>query len=200
MGAARGASITTANVTINETTTVADPTSLPIMPASPAITDEERVRRPAGSMHQQSSGGAVARTCQTGDGRIAAGRLASHAPDMAQQPIELILVRHLASRLAVPVFLVYFNEPAEGVLGRRFEEIQAMPFEEWTTAFAPASGPRRLAVEELPLVIALRQRVPAHRRFEITGGDAVKRSIEVSAFPITTPPERLIGAVAMFWE
>jgi PAS domain-containing protein len=126
---------------------------------------------------------------------------------MAQQPIELILVRHLASRLAVPVFvvdaagdLVYFNEPAEGVLGRRFEEIQAMPFEEWTTAFAPASGPRRLAVEELPLVIALRQRVPAHRRFEITGGDAVKRSIEVSAFPITTPPERLIGAVAMFWE
>ncbi|MFO7533987.1 MAG: hypothetical protein R6W93_16140 [Candidatus Limnocylindrales bacterium] len=43
---------------------------------------------------------------------------------MAQQPVELILVRHLASRLAVPVFvvdpsgdLVYFNEPAPAIPG-----------------------------------------------------------------------------------
>ncbi|HEX2221895.1 MAG TPA: PAS domain-containing protein, partial [Candidatus Limnocylindria bacterium] len=63
---------------------------------------------------------------------------------MAQQPIELILMRHLASRLAVPVFIVdaagdmvYFNEPAERVLGRRFNEVREMPFDQWTTAFLP---------------------------------------------------------------
>jgi PAS domain-containing protein len=126
---------------------------------------------------------------------------------MAQQPIELILVRHLASRLAVPAFvvdaagdLVYFNEPAEATLGRRFDEIRTMPFDEWTTAFAPASDARALAVDDLPLVIAVRKGIPAHRRFQITGGDGVERSIEASAFPITTPPDRLVGAVAMFWE
>lgn len=126
---------------------------------------------------------------------------------MAQQPIELILVRHLASRLAVPVFvvnqagdLVYFNEPAERVLGRRFDEIRAMPFDEWTTAFLPSAEGRELAVDELPLVVALRRRVPAHARFEIVGGDGVTRAIEVTAFPLVSPPDQQVGAVAMFWE
>jgi PAS domain-containing protein len=126
---------------------------------------------------------------------------------MSQRPIELILVRHLASRLAVPVFvvdpsgdLIYFNEPAERVLGRRFDEIRVMPFDEWTTVFVPASEGRTLAVEELPLVKALHQAVPAHSRFEIVGGDGMARSIEVTAFPIIAPDERLVGAVAMFWE
>jgi PAS domain-containing protein len=126
---------------------------------------------------------------------------------MSQQPIELILVRHLGSRLVVPVFvvneagdLVYFNEPAEGVLGRRFDEIRAMPFDEWTTAFLPSTEGREMAADELPLVIALRKRVPAHARFDIVGGDGVNRTIEVTAFPLVTPPDSMTGAVAMFWE
>jgi PAS domain-containing protein len=123
------------------------------------------------------------------------------------QPVEVILVRHLASRLAIPVFvvdevgdMVYFNEPAERVLGRHFDEIRAMPFEEWTTAFVPAGEGRQLAIEELPLVHALRQGVPAHRAMEIVAGDGVRRTIEVTAFPILAPVDRKLGAVAMFWE
>jgi PAS domain-containing protein len=126
---------------------------------------------------------------------------------MGQYPVELILVRHLASRLAIPVFvvdasgeLIYFNEPAERVLGRRFDEIRSMPFEEWTTAFAPASQGRPLDADQLPLVVALRRSTPAHSEFEIVSADGVKRSIEVTAFPIIAPVDRIIGAVAMFWE
>lgn len=126
---------------------------------------------------------------------------------MAQQPVELILVRHLASRLAVPVFvidhdgdLIYFNEPAEAVLGRSFSDISILPFEQWTTSFAPSAGGRPLEAEELPLVQALRGAVPVHRRVDIVGGDDVHRSIEVTAFPLIAPSQRLIGAVAMFWE
>jgi PAS domain-containing protein len=126
---------------------------------------------------------------------------------MDQFPVELILVRHLASRLAVPVFvvdaagdLVFFNEPAERVLGRRYDEIRFMPFEEWTTAFMPASDGRLLEADQLPLVAALRRSIPAHSRFEIVGADGVMRSLEVTAFPIVTPTDRNIGAVAMFWE
>jgi PAS domain-containing protein len=123
------------------------------------------------------------------------------------QPVELILVRHLASRLAIPVFvvdqvgdLIYFNEPAERVLGRRFDEIRAMPFDEWTTAFVPAAAGRQLAIDELPLVSALRRGAPAHQAMEIVAGDGAMRSIEVTAFPIVGPAGRTLGAVAMFWE
>lgn len=121
-------------------------------------------------------------------------------------PVELILIRHLASRLAVPVFvvdhagdLVFFNEPAEAVLGRRFEEIRSMPFEDWTTAFLPTDG-EALAVDDLPLVVALRQGVPAHRTFAIQAGDGARRMIEATAFPLLAAGSELVGAVAMFWE
>ena len=124
------------------------------------------------------------------------------------QPVELILVRHLASRLVIPVFVVdeagdmiYFNEPAERVLGRHFNEIRAMPFEEWTTAFLPVGEGRRLLVaDDLPLVDALRRGVPAHRTMEIVGGDGVERRIDVTAFPVIAAAGRTLGAVAMFWE
>ena len=53
---------------------------------------------------------------------------------MSQKPIELILMRQLASTLAMPIFLVdadgtlaFYNEPAERVLGMRFEETGEMP-------------------------------------------------------------------------
>lgn len=126
---------------------------------------------------------------------------------MPQQPVELILLRHLASRLAVPVFvidpdgdLIYFNEPAEAVLGRRFEEIRVMPFAEWTTAFAPSAHGRPLGAEELPLVVSLRRSIPAHGRVDIVSGKGQPRTIEVTSFPIVAPDSRLLGAVAMFWE
>ena len=61
-------------------------------------------------------------------------------------------------------------------------------------------GERVLDIEELPLVVALRGSVPAHRSFGIVGSDGVERTIEATAFPIITPTERLIGAVAMFWQ
>jgi len=122
-------------------------------------------------------------------------------------PVELILVRHLASRLAMPVFvvdregdLVFFNEPAEAVLGRRFEEIRSMPFDDWTTTFRPSDGDRPLAVDEIPLVVALRRGVPTHRSLAIQAGDGAQRTIEVTAFPLLATGGELVGAVAMFWE
>jgi hypothetical protein len=48
---------------------------------------------------------------------------------MAQQPVEMILVRQLAGYLFVPVLVVdttrtvvFYNDPAERILGVRFEE------------------------------------------------------------------------------
>jgi PAS domain-containing protein len=59
-------------------------------------------------------------------------------------PVELILMRQLASYLATPIFLVdaggtlvFYNEAAEGLLGRRFEDLPEMGRDEWLQAFQP---------------------------------------------------------------
>jgi PAS domain-containing protein len=127
---------------------------------------------------------------------------------VAQYPIELILTRQLASQLAMPVFivdaagaLVFYNESAEGILGRRFEETGAMTAEEWAAGFTPRDETgRELPPDSLPLMIAIRERRPFHAAFHIRGHDGVDRRIEATAFPVIGHGDRYVGAVAIFWE
>ena len=125
-----------------------------------------------------------------------------------QKPIELILARQLASYLAMPIFLVdaagtlvFYNEPAERILGRRFDETGEMSAMEWASAFAPTDeAGRALPPEQVPLMIAHAERRPVHVRLQIRGLDQVSRRIEVTALPLIAPAERYVGAVAFFWE
>ncbi len=124
-----------------------------------------------------------------------------------QLPVELILLRQAASYLEMPIFLVdaegrlvYFNEPAEPLLGRRFDDVGEMSMGDWLAAFRP-SGPRggRLAPDRVPLVKALASQRPVHATLAITGLDGVRRPIEATAFPLRGPQSRLLGAIAIFW-
>ena len=123
-------------------------------------------------------------------------------------PIQIILTRRLAGYLSVPTFLVdpkgtllFYNEPAEVLLGLRFDETGAMPAEEWSTVFAPADREGRpIPPAKLPLIIALDERRPAYERFFITGLNGVRRHLEVVAIPILGIQSEFLGAVAMFWE
>jgi PAS domain-containing protein len=127
---------------------------------------------------------------------------------MSQREIEIILIRQLASYLVMPMFivdtqgtLVFYNEPAEGILGKRFDETGEMPPLEWASVWAPTDeGGRSLPAEELPLWIALNERRPAHRQFWIRSLDHVKRHIGAVAFPLIGHAERHLGAVVIFWE
>ena len=127
---------------------------------------------------------------------------------MSQQEIEVILARHLAEYLAMPIFivnpdgdLIFYNEPAETILGTRYAETGTMPATEWATVFHPMDHERSLLPpEELPLMIALSKRHPAHRLFWIEGLDGVLREIEVTAFPLVGQADRFLGAIAIFWE
>ena len=127
---------------------------------------------------------------------------------MAQYAIELILTRQLASHLAVPAFLVdpegtllYFNQPAETILGRRFEDAGPMSVERWSKDFVPTdeSGVP-LPPESLPLVIALSEKRAAHGKFWIQGMDGRRRRIGVTAIPLIGAANRFSGALALFWE
>jgi PAS domain S-box-containing protein len=123
-----------------------------------------------------------------------------------QRPLELIHARNLMTGLSTPAFLVdeegvliFYNEAAGGLLGRRFEEVGRMEPEEWGTVFGPFDlEGNRLDIEELPLTIALRGGRPAHSRFRIQALDGREHWIEVSAIPITTTAGTS-GAMAVFW-
>ena len=127
---------------------------------------------------------------------------------MPQQPIELILTRQWASYLAVPVWvmsesgdLLYYNEPAEAVVGRRYDEAGDMPGEELARIFkTTALDGSPIAAEALPLNIALRERRPAHTALRMQGLDGVWRDIEATAFPLEGQGGRHLGAVAFFWQ
>jgi PAS domain-containing protein len=127
---------------------------------------------------------------------------------MSQQEIEVILARHLAECLAMPIFivnpagdLIFYNEPAEEILGQSYTETGTMPAKEWSTIFEPFdSGGNPLPPEELPLMIALSKHHPAHKLFWIHGKDGVSREIEVTAFPLIGQADRFLGAIAIFWE
>ncbi len=117
-------------------------------------------------------------------------------------------MRELASHLATPIFvidpdgdLLFFNEPAEPILGRRFDETGPMSREELYAIFKPTDEDGSLMKQEdHPLYIARRERRPAHRRFWIQGIDGVARKLEATAFPLLRQNDRLLGAVGIFWE
>ncbi len=123
-------------------------------------------------------------------------------------PIQIILTRQLAAYLSVPLFhvdpkgnLLFYNEPAEAILGRRFDETGAMPLEEWSTAFNRVDDEGQpIPPEDLPLMISLTEKRPAYKRMHMEGLDGVARHIEVTSIPITGLEGDLLGAVAFFWE
>jgi PAS domain-containing protein len=124
----------------------------------------------------------------------------------AQRPIELIQARGLIASLSTAAFLVdeagtllFYNEAAGELLGMRFDDAGEMPPEDWGTRFRPREpGGRELAVDELPLTIALREGEPGHAQMEITGADGEDHQIAVSAIPIRGQ-SRQHGAFAIFW-
>jgi len=127
---------------------------------------------------------------------------------MSQQEIEVILARHLAEYLVMPIFivnpagdLIFYNEPAESILGTRYAETGIMPASEWSTIFEPVDKEGNpIPPDELPLLIAVTKRHSAHKNFWIRGLDGMLREIEVTAFPLVGQAERFLGGMAIFWE
>lgn len=127
---------------------------------------------------------------------------------MPQRDIELILLRQLASYLAVPIWvadadgrLIFYNEPAESVLGRRFDEAGEMTLQELSALFEiRGEDGEPIASEDIPLGIALLQHRPAHSRLQMRGLDGPWRTVDVTAFPVEGQGGRFLGAAVLFWE
>lgn len=124
-----------------------------------------------------------------------------------QRPLELILARNLLSTLSTPAFLVnqpgdivFFNDAAAVLLGRRFEETGAMSAQDWLEAFGPldATGDP-IPIEEQPLTGALRRNHAGHSRHRIRSLTGAEHEVEVSGVPVIGA-DGFMGAMVFFWE
>ncbi len=127
---------------------------------------------------------------------------------MPAYEIEIILSRQLADCLTVPVFivdpegtLIFYNEPAEEILGKKYQETGPMPVGDWGTSFFPYDeAGNEIPPEELPLVQTLENKVPAHKTFWIKSLNGKSKNISVTAIPIIGRSKNFSGAMAIFWD
>lgn len=124
-----------------------------------------------------------------------------------QKPLELILARNLLSSISTPGFLVdedttlvFYNEAAGALLGKRFEELGKVGFEKWSMMFGPFGDTGEpVPVDELPLVVALRKGRPSYSRFHVRSLTGEEHEIEVAALPLVAGAGGFRGALAVFW-
>jgi len=123
-----------------------------------------------------------------------------------QKPLELILARNLLSSISTPAFLVgeeglllFYNEAAAAMLGRRFEELGSIPASEWTAEFGPFDDNEvPIPYDEIPATVAVRENRPYHGNFRIASAHGGHHDIEASSIPIVGPGGAS-GAIVIFW-
>jgi PAS domain-containing protein len=127
--------------------------------------------------------------------------------DSVQRPLELILARNLLSSLSTAAFLVddpgmivFYNEAAGELLGRRFEEAGPMTAQDWGRIHGPFDDDGEpIPFGTLDLTRGLRRGRAGHSRFHIRSSDGADRLIEASAMPIVAAGGQR-GAMVFFWE
>ena len=127
---------------------------------------------------------------------------------MPAYEIEIILSRQLADCLSIPVFiidtsgnLIFYNHPAEEVLGKSFEETGEMPVDEWSVVFKPIDEfQQEILPGDLPLVKTLKDYLPYHKSFWIKSLNGNLEKIALTSYPIINGEKIFLGAVAIFWK
>ena len=123
------------------------------------------------------------------------------------QPVELIIARNLMSAIELAAFLVdpdgsivFFNEAAGKLIGRRFEDLGPLKREEWSSQIGPFDEfGKILPTQGLPLTAALREGLPANGHFRVRAKDGEMLEVEVSALPLVTA-YGFEGAIVVFWR
>ena len=124
------------------------------------------------------------------------------------KPLQLILARQLASCLSMPILLVdthgtliFYNDPAEVILGQRFDETGEVPVDEWSGLLAVADEARDpIAQEDRPMMMALSERKPFSRTVWMRCKDREWRHMNITAFPLIGDGRQFLGAEMIFWE
>ena len=127
---------------------------------------------------------------------------------MAQKPIELILLKDLVSQLGFPVTMVdaegrvvFINEPAERLIGRRHDDTGELPLVSLAELYAPLDeNGAPMPFDQLPIRVALRERRPQQGTLFIHDAEGTAHHITTTAIPLDGQGGTLLGAMAIFWE
>ena len=128
---------------------------------------------------------------------------------MFPKEIEIILSRHLASCLAMPMFiidpsgrLVFYNETAEPILGRRFADTGELRAPGMGVCLLSARVPGRVFCRPTsrPFIDELLSRRPVQLGLWMHGSNGERRPVEITTFPIIGQADRHLGTVAVIWE
>src|SRR5436305_391452 len=124
----------------------------------------------------------------------------------AQKPLELILARNLLSSISTPAFLVgeegallFYNEAAGALVGRRFEDTGVMSANDWVREFGPFDADDNpMRYDQIPATVAVRENRPYHGNFRICAAGGHHQEIAASTIPIVGPGGSS-GAIVIFW-
>jgi hypothetical protein len=127
---------------------------------------------------------------------------------MSQKPIELILLRELASRLtmAVSLFdadgrLVYLNEPAEELFAMLFDEVGEISQVEFMAMLRPTDDDGApIPAAQMPSGLALSGRGPQHCTMSVCDTRGGAHRIALTVLPLDAQGGGTIGAMSIFWE
>lgn len=126
---------------------------------------------------------------------------------MADQ-LGIILVKQLADSVYIPIFVVapngiviFFNEPAEQIIEKRFEETGPIDLQNWCDLLDPRDiEGNKIPVEQLPISITLEKQIPDNNNFWIQKRGGEHSHVYITSFPIIDNSNVFIGAICMFWE
>jgi PAS domain-containing protein len=122
--------------------------------------------------------------------------------------LPLILARELAANLATPMFLidaegtlVFFNDAAELMLGRRYGEVGPITALEFGTmldmAYLDGTPMRR---RDSPGGVAFYRHEPCHLSLLATTLDGTRAQFEVTAYPLFGHVGDMHGVLTLFWR
>lgn len=128
--------------------------------------------------------------------------------ERTQPDLVLIVARSFATKLATPTLiidangdLVYFNDAAADVLGRSYVDIGELQASHWQELFQPRTlDEEPMTPAQTPGGVALLERRPVHDSFAFQGLDGREREITVTALPLFSHPDEVVGVMSIFWE
>lgn len=125
-----------------------------------------------------------------------------------QPDLVLIVARSFATKLATATLIIdahgdlmYFNDAAAELLGSSYLDLGTLQASRWQELFAPRTlDEEPMTAEQTPGGIALLERRPVHGSFAFRGLDDREREITVTAFPLFSHPDEVVGVMSIFWE
>jgi hypothetical protein len=125
---------------------------------------------------------------------------------MIQKAIEFIILKQVASYLAIPIAiidihgnLIYCNECCENHLGFDFIEKGEMTFAEWSSQFLTSDAKGHMVpIDHLPFLSEKHRKKLHHHTLHLKEAHANANHVEAFIVPIINQSDNYIGSIVYF--